>query len=953
MSSCVLGNCSVFTDIPCGVSHISAPARPKGGQLKCVRVALAAPFELDAAEEDGKDANPSKETAQEGGEGRPMISKIAIVECWQTLMGEGGKHFSCKVIAMGLTQSPIDTLDLSDDGLYLHAGCKDGASCFWSLSPPIQPDFDTDPVSLAMRGAKKNTKGINVLKAVDEEAGEKHESKLEYEEAEDDENARGAINDGPAEDQDAPLIDLGLPTFRIEAPPETFDAPEPRSLADDSSQVSAKSGKSKKGEKDPSKGKGAPAGEEVILNENEMATARSKFLPRVVFCPGPVGGRSTLGTVMATSKRGFATTVIIWRCLSNVWKLYKLPSYEESVKEKEEGGGKAAGDSGGGADGTSSGNQRSWIQEKCVNVLGRWIMPSSITSVAVGDSACPSKIAFGCFDGAVVLWDSASSSCIGGCSRHQGAVTAACFVAGERYLVSGDIQGAVHFHDLDVESTRKFNRARERRNSGQLSSSSFRNTGRGGTRTRGSTGGSSKSGSSNPGGSILDIVMRDPRDLISLVTRRAEDFSSAVVNCIAMRSGKGGCPIVVCEGDGGIVVAYDAKTGDLLGKLDTGVEEVIAQQQQGEEKDTSSKKVLKLKPINVALARKLSSRKITKKSSDGQPEVHELGGVGTASLSSLGSTNVDLMIDPVRDVLEKRSLLSCGSDCITIVQAGEDLRASVDDEGKAEEDARVAGEESNQGLFAAGSVSSDWSASSSSMPCTSLSVFALGDVLTQLCPGIATCCSGGDASVLGGAPARHLAVSLFLRLTPEQRKNPDMTLTPQVLGVKGNSQSRRASRGGLSRKGSWRDGKSSRGTTAGGRNSTTSMGMSDRGGGSSSSMVGMGRVRTGTTRGTGTANSRLGETRGDTKSVDSTGTMTGAGRRNEDRALTGDSIADFLGKERGRARQARARAAGVGWRSDPAAAVVRQIKGAGGEDERGERVERIKKRRGELLDMLK
>jgi len=107
-SSCILGNCGVFTDIPFGVSHISTPARPKGGQLRCVRVALAAPFKLQEIEDDavedtggkkGKGKKKGKkEEEEQGGEveegekkEQPMISKLAIVECWQTLGGEGGK----------------------------------------------------------------------------------------------------------------------------------------------------------------------------------------------------------------------------------------------------------------------------------------------------------------------------------------------------------------------------------------------------------------------------------------------------------------------------------------------------------------------------------------------------------------------------------------------------------------------------------------------------------------------------------------------------------------------------------------------------------------------------------------------------------------------------------------------------------------------------------------------
>jgi hypothetical protein len=102
-SSCILGNCAVFTDIPYGVSHVSVPARPKGGQLRCVRVALSAPFTLPSetfeADEDPKAKKGKKgkkedvpEDEPEGSTTQtPMVSKLAVVECWQTLGGEGGK----------------------------------------------------------------------------------------------------------------------------------------------------------------------------------------------------------------------------------------------------------------------------------------------------------------------------------------------------------------------------------------------------------------------------------------------------------------------------------------------------------------------------------------------------------------------------------------------------------------------------------------------------------------------------------------------------------------------------------------------------------------------------------------------------------------------------------------------------------------------------------------------
>jgi len=42
------------------------------------------------------------------------------------------QHFSCRVVATGTTESPLDTLTLSNDGLYLAASTLDGAVCGWA-----------------------------------------------------------------------------------------------------------------------------------------------------------------------------------------------------------------------------------------------------------------------------------------------------------------------------------------------------------------------------------------------------------------------------------------------------------------------------------------------------------------------------------------------------------------------------------------------------------------------------------------------------------------------------------------------------------------------------------------------------------------------------------------------------------------------------------------------------
>lgn len=66
--------------------------------------------------------------------------------------------------------------------------------------------------------------------------------------------------------------------------------------------------------------------------------------------------------------------------------------------------------------------------------------------------------------------------------------------------------------------------------------------------------------------------------------------------------------------------------------------------------------------------------------------------------------------------------------------------------------------------------------------------------------------------------------------------------------------------------------------------------------------------------------------------------------------LTADNIANFLGKAK-KAREMKGRDVGVVWQSDPAKIMGKMIKGGQGSG-RGEREERIKKRREELLNML-
>ena len=194
---------------------------------------------------------------------------------------------------------------------------------------------------------------------------------------------------------------------------------------------------------------------------------------RFVFLPGPTNHRKTLSSAGAAGKSGLAATVIVWRTLSNVWKQYKLPRYSplEPAATESEAEELAAATKGKGAKGKGKAPEaeeakpRSKLVESDLKLIGRWIMSANITALTKSEAGGTTSIGFGCSDGAVVLWDCKTNTPVAGCSRHQAAVTSLCFVSGSRYLVSGDFEGAVHFHDLDTSATISMHKARERHTS--------------------------------------------------------------------------------------------------------------------------------------------------------------------------------------------------------------------------------------------------------------------------------------------------------------------------------------------------------------------------------------------------------------------------------------------------------------------------------------------------------
>lgn len=108
-------------------------------------------------------------------------------------------------------------------------------------------------------------------------------------------------------------------------------------------------------------------------------------------------------------------------------------------------------------------------------------------------------------------------------------------------------------------------KARERHSSSYSSLGSRRSLSRAGSNRSVNKRGSTPS--EDPVLAVMEKVLKDPRDMVSLTNRRSEDFTEPVVSCMALRGGVGGLPIVVCADTSGLCVAYDGATGDLMGKV--------------------------------------------------------------------------------------------------------------------------------------------------------------------------------------------------------------------------------------------------------------------------------------------------------------------------------------------------------------------------------------------------
>ena len=154
------------------------------------------------------------------------------------------------------------------------------------------------------------------------------------------------------------------------------------------------------------------ASQQVDTSPAALAVAKSRYLPRVMFMPSPPGARSTLGQSRKASNN-MAATVVIWRCMTNVWKQYRLPGLAESVAAE----GKKVEGEGGGEVAEEGGKKRARIDEASLKLVGRWIMSSNITTVAKSDVLGLDKLCFGLEDGAVVVWDNKTNTPVAGCSR--------------------------------------------------------------------------------------------------------------------------------------------------------------------------------------------------------------------------------------------------------------------------------------------------------------------------------------------------------------------------------------------------------------------------------------------------------------------------------------------------------------------------------------------------------
>ena len=407
----------------------------------------------------------------------------------------------------------------------------------------------------------------------------------------------------------------------------------------------------------------------------------------------------------------------------------------------------------------------------------------------------------------------------------------------------------------------------------------------------------------------MEKVLKDPRDMVSLTNRRSEDFTEPVVSCMALRTGVGGLPIVVCADTSGLCVVYDGATSDLMGKLSP---YVIS----GHAHDIPTEGFAA--PLSAAQAFNLCKR--------ASPNDGAEGMIPSASQESLIDVEA---FDVVRAAARKKCMISCGGDCVIIVAGNNELLEwnPLPEEGNANEvDSESGGATTTMKSVPSSSVLSD--ADNSSMPPASLAIFAIGDVITSLCPGIAASCGGEDVDAFGSPQSRSLAVSLFPRLTPGQRKDPTLELSAAMLGLKSRG-------GGTASLGGSGARLMSRQTTA-----ESKIHASTQGGGSRA----VSRART------STAGSKKSLMSNEGRSVASglSGNMSDTGGVGG--ALTAENLAAMLGSRPPKVKGGGG--AGMVWGSDPAGRIVGIVKSKKGKKEGEEREARMKKRREELLSLL-
>ena len=851
------------------------------------------------------------------------VSKIAVTESWQGATFPGHVMYSSSVIATATLHSEVAGLALSDDGAYLCVNTLDGGVCGYTLPKKMEP----------VEGGERG-RGMRTVV----EGGDTADVAGEADETEDRGGGEGEGSQAGKEKEDeAVVVELGIPHFRIDvndfAPPK--QAPPAASVATGASKSKG--------------GKSAPATDANVpppATELSQALKRTIYTPTVVFLPGPEPARTTMASVPTSTR---AATIAVWRANSNVWKVFKLPGGDErpAVKPETEEIPASKGKPAKGAELPSL--QLSVLKEADLTMLGRYIMPSAITCSAMSSQKNSSLLAFGCEDGGVVLWDCKVNAAVGGCSRMLKRVTVVEFVAGERYLVSGDAGGTLHFHDLDEEKSKTERREKEAREKKRAMSVEMRRASSRGSISRGSM--TSRGSVSSHGtyknshakhhvdrsANVMKNVLRDPRSKVGLITRRDEDFSTGIVNISAAKAPPNRTPaaaiVVVCD-DLGTVVVYDASVGDLVGKLSS--YPVVGNAHDANEEDEGYTKIL-----TVGESQKLCRRQAV--AEDDYDEAMVDGGPSMASLLSEGGVedvpaadgeevaadadatkNVveELAADDARRQRDMKCLVEVGNDCVVIVSAGANLRrwkpAAVAENTLGEND--VAGLALDDGAADA----------DSSMPPTSLSTFLMGDIIASLCPGICKCVGGDDGESLSGAAARQLAASLFPRLTPQQRKDPKLEITGDMIGAHDHGQRKGTAAQGMG----MGSAPMSRQTTADGSVAGRSRTASQVGMRMAS---GMGSRKSITSAGGSVAPSVAASSRGG----GSTAGGAGAGG-----AMTAGDLAGWLS---GHKKKGGGKGGSGGWDSDPTKSAIKVMKSRGSA---AEREERIKKRREELLSLL-